>query len=376
MKLADNEDITFIRLALDLASLGVFSAHPNPRVGCVLVKDGKVIGEGLHWQTGSAHAEVNALQNAADVKGATCYVTLEPCAHVGRTPACVDALIEAGVKKVVIACIDPNPQVKGKGIQKLLEAGIEVVVGVLEEQAIALNIGFFSRMIRHRPYVRAKVAMSLDGRVAMASGESQWITGETARKQGHLWRARSGAVLTGNETVLKDNCRLTVRDEQSLGLPEGMVFRQPLRVVVDSSLKVPMDKAIFQQPGKTVVATVKKRQNEIPISNEKREVVVLPEKDGHVDLKALLEWLGEREINDVLVEAGPTLTGVMLQQGLIDEALLYVAPKLLGSDAMPMASLPGFSVLSDHIKGAFTQVEHCGKDLFVVMKISNNEFLT
>ncbi len=371
MKLADNEDITFMRLALDLASQGAYSAHPNPRVGCVIVKDGKVIGKGLHWQTGNAHAEVNALQNATNVKGATCYVTLEPCAHIGRTSACVDSLIEARVKKVVIAGIDPNPLVKGKGIQKLLEAGIEVVVGVLEEQATALNIGFYSRMLRRRPYVRAKIAMSIDGRVAMANGMSQWITDETARKQGHLWRARSGAVLTGSETVLKDNCRLTVRDEQALGLPQGMTFRQPMRVIVDSSLKVPMDKAIFEQPGKTVLATLKHGH-----FSEKAEVIIMPEKEGHVDLQALLEWLGEREINDVLVESGPTLTGVMLQLGLIDELLLFIAPKLLGSDAKPLAFLPGFSELSDHIKGAFTQVEHCGTDLFVVMKLSNNEFLT
>jgi diaminohydroxyphosphoribosylaminopyrimidine deaminase/5-amino-6-(5-phosphoribosylamino)uracil reductase len=370
MKLSDSQDSTFMQRALSLAVMGQYTSHPNPRVGCVLVQDNQIVGEGLHWQTGGLHAECNALEGAKEkAYGATVYVTLEPCAHKGRTGPCVDALIQANVKRVVVAALDPNPLVSGKGIQKLKEAGITVDVGLLEKEALALNKGFYSRMQRQHPYVRAKIAMSLDGRVAMENGESQWITSPEARKQGQLWRARSGAILTGSATVLHDNCRLTVRDIERLGLKNESLFRQPLRVIIDSTLSVPGSFAIFHQPGKTIVATSELADLQHKAYGSQVEVVAFAEKEGHIDLQALLFWLGKQEINDVLVEAGPTLVGALLQQDLIDELLVYIAPKLLGSDAKPMAVLPGLSQLSDHIAGEFDRVERVGQDLHLVLNL-------
>ncbi|MBS0287414.1 MAG: bifunctional diaminohydroxyphosphoribosylaminopyrimidine deaminase/5-amino-6-(5-phosphoribosylamino)uracil reductase RibD [Proteobacteria bacterium] len=369
MKLPEDQDIFFMQQALELAKQGAFSARPNPQVGCILVKNGQVIAKGLHWQCGGPHAEVNALSQTTDAQGATCYVTLEPCSHVGRTGPCVDALIQAKVARVVIAGIDPNPQVQGKSIKALVNAGIDVKVGVLEQAAFTLNQGFFSRMQRGIPYVRAKVGMSLDGKVAMQNGESQWITSQASREQVQRWRAKSGAILTGSETVLKDNCRLTVRNPEKLGLTHEIEFKQPLRVVVDSKLKVSKDKAIFSEPSETIVATLGNSLTGNTASNG----VGFPEKNGYVDLKALLEYLADREINDVLVEAGPTLVGAMLEQGLIDELLIYIAPKLLGNDAKPLATLKGITQLSEHIGGQFTQLEKVGDDLFVILKL-NKEF--
>ncbi|MBN9288608.1 MAG: riboflavin biosynthesis protein RibD [Gammaproteobacteria bacterium 39-13] len=375
-----NIDFDFMRQALALAALGQYTAHPNPRVGCILVKEGHIVGQGCHWQTGCAHAEVNALQDAkGEGVGATCYVTLEPCAHVGRTPPCIHALIEAKIKKVVIATLDPNPKVAGKGVRALEAAGIEVVVGVLQQEAQSLNKGFFSRMQRQRPYVRGKIGMSLDGRVAMANGESQWITSVDSRADVQYWRARSGAILTGSQTVKQDNCRLTVRQMKTLDLPE-ISFQQPLRVIVDSKLSISAQAEIFCQPGRTVVATTstlcsskqKEWINALPLAHRSQvECIALAEKENHVDLLALMHWLGEREINDVLVETGPTLMGALLQQGLIDELLLYIAPKLLGSEAKGMIHIPGISKLADHIAGAFAEMEQVGSDLRLVVKLSD-----
>jgi diaminohydroxyphosphoribosylaminopyrimidine deaminase/5-amino-6-(5-phosphoribosylamino)uracil reductase len=364
-----NQDSIFMQRALSLAEMGQYTSHPNPRVGCILVQENQIVGEGLHWQAGDLHAECNALQDAKEkAYGATAYVTLEPCAHHGRTGPCVDALIQANVKRVVVAALDPNPLVSGKGIQKLQEAGITVEVGLLEKEALALNKGFYSRMKRQRPYVRAKIAMSLDGRVAMKNGMSQWITSSEARQQGHLWRARSGAILTGKGTVLQDNCRLTVRDIERLGLKNENLFRQPLRVIIDSTLSVPATAAIFHQPGKTIVATSELANMQQEYGSQV-EVIAFAEKNGYVDLQAVLFWLGKQEINDVLVEAGPTLVGALLQENLIDELLIYIAPKLLGSDAKPMAALPGFSQLSDQITGEFERFEVVGQDLHLVLNL-------
>ncbi len=369
MKLFEDQDIAFMHLALDAAKLGEFSAHPNPRVGCVIVKEGSVISSGLHWQTGSHHAEINALQGI-DAKGATVYVNLEPCSHVGKTPACTDALIKAKVARVVVGCVDPNPYVAGKGVQALINAGIAVTVGVLEDEALELNKGFFKRMKKHMPYVRVKIGMSLDAKVAMQSGESKWITSAESRQHVQQWRARSGAILTSSQTVLADDCRCNVRDIASLGLKDETLFRQPLRVVVDSDAKVPLNKAIFQQEGKTLIATCKQGYH---APQDNIDTIVLPSKNNKVDLKSLLEYLAKQEINDVLVEAGPTLVGALLQEELVDELLLYIAPKLLGNEARSLAALPGMTKLSEHIAGFFSHAEKINEDLFVVMTLNENE---
>lgn len=370
MKSISELDLEFMRQALALAQQGEFSAHPNPLVGCILVRDQQIVGQGLHWQAGLPHAECNALAQAQEkAQGATCYVTLEPCTHYGRTGPCVKVLIEAGVKRVVIATLDPNPLVQGKGVKVLQEAGIEVTVGLLEYEARAMNIGFFSRMLRQKPFVCAKIATSLDGRIAMAHGESQWITCEASRHQGQVWRARSGAVLTGSGTVIKDDCRLTVKEDRAY-------FQQPLRVIVDTHLRTPPTAAIFQQPGKTAVIISDKvsalqQQNWLKQITAEVECVVLPLHQNHIDLAALLAWLGECQINQVLVEAGPMLTGALLQQGLIDQLLIFMAPKFLGSQALGMVNLPGIERLCDHLPGNFTSIEQIGSDLQIIVQLSS-----
>lgn len=364
-----NQDITYMQKALAMALEGQYTAHPNPMVGCVIVKDNVVLAKGAHYKAGQAHAEINALKQA-NAEGATCYVTLEPCAHTGKTGPCVNALIEAKVKRVVIANIDPNPLVKGKGIEALLKAGIDVHIGVLEKEAAQLNKGFYSRVIRQRPYVRAKIGMSLDGKVAMISGESQWITSTESRENAHRWRAKSGAIITGSNTVLADDCRLTVRNIEALKVKEN-TFSQPLRVVIDSQLRVPSDKAIFSQEGTTLIATTKNNAT----TNAQDNVVVLPSKEGKIDLNALMQFLAEKEINDVLVEAGPTLIGALLKQGLIDELLVYIAPLIMGNDARSFATLSGFDKLANCLKGSFSTVEKNEHDLFAVLKLTEDEFL-
>jgi len=328
--------------ALELARQGLYSTHPNPRVGCVIVADGVVVGEGWHVRAGEPHAEVHALRQAgARARGATVYVTLEPCSHHGRTPPCAEALVAAGVGRVVAAMQDPNPQVAGRGLSRLREAGIEVVAGVLEAEARRLNAGFVKRMERGLPLVRVKLAMSLDGRTAMASGESQWITGAAARAAVQRLRARSSVVLTGADTVLADGARLTVRAGE-LGLaPEQAALalgRPPLRVLVDGRRRVPPD-APFFQAGPALVATA------IAGSDEScrpggHELLALPGEAGRVDLAALLAELAARGANEVLVEAGPRLAGAFARLGLVDEYRLFVAPKFLGSSARPLLDLP------------------------------------
>ncbi|WP_275627751.1 bifunctional diaminohydroxyphosphoribosylaminopyrimidine deaminase/5-amino-6-(5-phosphoribosylamino)uracil reductase RibD [Pseudomonas sp. 273] len=326
--------------ALELARKGLYSTHPNPRVGCVIVKDGQVIGEGWHVRAGEPHAEVHALRQAGDAaRGATAYVTLEPCSHFGRTPPCADALVKAGVARVVAAMQDPNPQVAGQGLRRLAEAGIEVACGVLEAEVREVNTGFIKRMETGLPFVRVKLAMSLDGRTAMASGESQWITGAAARRVVQRLRARSSVVLSGADTVLLDAARLTVRPDE-LGLDAEQTAlaaaRQPLRVLVDGRLRVPLG-AAFYQAGPALVASCAERDG---FAGEGRELLVLPGADGHVDLAKLLAELGARGANEVLVEAGPRLAGAFARLGLVDEYLIFIAPKLLGSSARPLLELP------------------------------------
>ncbi|TBU89546.1 bifunctional diaminohydroxyphosphoribosylaminopyrimidine deaminase/5-amino-6-(5-phosphoribosylamino)uracil reductase RibD [Stutzerimonas kirkiae] len=328
--------------ALRLARQGLYSTHPNPRVGCVIVRDGQLLGEGWHVRAGEPHAEVHALRQAGEAaRGATAYVTLEPCSHFGRTPPCAEALVGAGLARVVAATLDPNPLVAGRGMQRLAEAGIEVRVGVLEEQARALNAGFIKRMESGLPWVRVKLAMSLDGRTAMASGESQWITGPRARAEVQRLRARSSAVLSGADTLLADGARLTVRgaelglDAQRTALAMG---RPPLRVLVDGRLRVPLD-APFFQAGPTLVATAQAGDVDA-YRAVGSELLVVTGEGGHVDLPALLRELAARGVNELLVEAGPRLAGAFAAQGLVDEYRLFVAAKFLGSSARPLLELP------------------------------------
>ncbi|WP_213875705.1 bifunctional diaminohydroxyphosphoribosylaminopyrimidine deaminase/5-amino-6-(5-phosphoribosylamino)uracil reductase RibD [Pseudomonas sp. dw_358] len=326
--------------AIELARLGIYSTHPNPRVGCVIVRDGEVVGEGWHVRAGEGHAEVHALRQAGErARGATAYVTLEPCSHHGRTPPCADALVNAGVARVVAAMQDPNPQVAGNGLKRLAAVGIEAQSGLLEGEARALNPGFIKRMEQGLPYVRIKLAMSLDGRTAMASGESQWITGPAARSAVQRLRARSSVVLTGADSVLADRARMTVRAEE-LGLSgETLALateRAPLRVLVDGRLRVPLD-APFFQAGPALVASMRTGPG---YPEQGHELLTPGSQDGHVDLHALLRELARRGANEVLVEAGARLAGAFAQAGLVDEYHLFIAGKFLGSSARPLLDWP------------------------------------
>ncbi|UIP86498.1 bifunctional diaminohydroxyphosphoribosylaminopyrimidine deaminase/5-amino-6-(5-phosphoribosylamino)uracil reductase RibD [Pseudomonas phenolilytica] len=332
-------DHAWMARALQLARKGLYSTHPNPRVGCVIVADGELVGEGWHVRAGEPHAEVHALRQAGErARGATAYVTLEPCSHHGRTPPCAEALVKAGVGRVVAAMQDPNPQVAGRGLQFLRSAGIEVASGVLEAEARELNAGFIKRMESGLPYVRAKLAMSLDGRTAMASGESQWITGPAARAEVQRLRARSSVVLTGADTVLMDAARLTVRAELGLDAETTalVLARPPLRVLVDGRLRVPLDAPFFQAGPALVVTAVAGCEETYRCAGH--EALVLGQE--RVDLTALLRELAARGANEVLVEAGPRLVGAFARLGLIDEYQVFMAAKFLGSSARPLLELP------------------------------------
>jgi diaminohydroxyphosphoribosylaminopyrimidine deaminase/5-amino-6-(5-phosphoribosylamino)uracil reductase len=361
-------DAGFMAHALRLARLGVNSTTPNPRVGCLLVKNGEVIGEGWHRKAGEPHAEIIALQAAGNqASGATAYVTLEPCNHHGKTPPCTEALISAGVKRVVFGSRDPNPLVSGRGIARLEEAGIEVTGPVLEAECAELNAGFFRRMATGLPRVRIKSAGSLDGRTAMASGESQWITGPAARADVQRLRAESCAIVTGIGTILQDDPALTVRDE-SLRV-DRLPLRQPLRVVVDSRLQIPLDAKVLQPPGRCLVATaVENPEKRQQLEEQGAEVLFLPDHAGKVDLPALLRELGQRQCNEVMVESGPGLVGAFLQQQLADEVILYLAPLLLGSTAQPLATLP-IDTMAGLLALAIRETRRVGDDLRLVLTI-------
>lgn len=338
-----NSDHAYMARALELARKGLYSTHPNPRVGCVIVRDGDVVGEGWHARAGEPHAEVHALRQAGErARGATAYVTLEPCSHHGRTPPCADALINAGVARVVAAMQDPNPQVSGNGLLRLMHASIAVQSGVLEAEARVLNAGFIKRMEHGLPFVRVKLAMSLDGRTAMASGESQWITGAAARSAVQRLRARSSVVVTGADTVLADGARLTLR-ESELGLNPEQTFmalsRQPQRVLIDGRLRVPLHVPFFQA-GAAMVATCAAASARFRYLDDGHELLAVPGSNGHVDLRRLLLELAGRGANEVLVEAGPRLAGAFARLGLVDEYQLFVAAKFLGSSARPLLDLP------------------------------------
>ncbi|MCQ0169219.1 bifunctional diaminohydroxyphosphoribosylaminopyrimidine deaminase/5-amino-6-(5-phosphoribosylamino)uracil reductase RibD [Pseudomonas sp. S12(2018)] len=334
-------DAHYMARALELARKGLYSTHPNPRVGCVIVRDGQVVGEGWHVRAGEPHAEVHALRQAGELaRGACAYVTLEPCSHHGRTPPCAEALVKAGVARVVAAMQDPNPQVAGQGLKRLADVGIEVASGVLEAEARALNPGFLKRMEHGLPFVRVKLAMSLDGRTAMASGESQWITGPAARSAVQRLRARSSVVLTSAQSALADNARMTVRASE-LGLDADStalaMARPPLRVLIDGRLRLPLT-APFFQAGPVLVVTAAAPVAQYAEAGH--DLLSLPGPDGHVDLPALLRELARRGASEVLVEAGPGLAGAFAQQGLVDEYQLFIAAKFLGSSARPLLDWP------------------------------------
>lgn len=335
-------DQAWMARALKLARKGLYSTHPNPRVGCVIVKDGVLLGEGWHPFAGEPHAEVHALRQAGEAAhGATAYVTLEPCSHFGRTPPCAEALVKAGVARVVAATQDPNPQVSGRGLARLQGVGIAVDSGVLEAEARALNPGFIKRMESGLPFVRVKLAMSLDGRTAMASGESQWITGPAARREVQRLRARSSVVLSGADTVLIDDARLTVRADE-LGLDDELTAlalrRPPQRVLIDGRGRVPLEQAFFGAGAALVISCSDARGAQYRAAGH--ELLALPGADGQVDLLALLRQLGERGVNEVLVEAGPRLAGAFAAQGLVDEFHVFMAGRLLGSSARPLLDWP------------------------------------
>lgn len=358
-----SDDSHWMAEALRLAEWGVYTTSPNPRVGCVLVKDGAVVGAGWHERAGEPHAEVNAiLQAGGEALGATAYVTLEPCSHHGRTPPCDEALVAAGVVRVVVAMQDPNPLVAGRGIARLREAGIAVEVGLMESAARELNAGFVARMTRGTPLVRCKIGMSLDGRTALANGVSQWITGVEARRDVQHWRARSCAVLTGINTVLADDPHLNVRDLQT--------GRQPLRVVLDSDLRMPPEAKVLQG-GVLIYAVNPDPVKVLRLEEAGAEVAVLPDGDGRVDLLGMLQDLARRSCNEVLVEAGPILNGALLKAGLVDELLLYVSPSLLGDAARGIASLGELTALAQRVRLHWKDQRQVGDDLRITVRVEN-----
>lgn len=347
--------------ALALAAQGLNTTTPNPRVGCVLVRDGHVVGEGWHRRAGEAHAEVHALQAAGSrAAGATAYVTLEPCSHFGRTPPCSDALIAAGVTRVVAALEDPNPLVAGRGLAKLRAAGIETAHGLLENEARELNIGFVSRMTRGRPWLRLKAASTLDGKTALENGVSQWITGSAARDDGHRWRARACAILTGIGTVREDDPQLNVR-----AIP---CKRQPLRIVVDARLEVPLAARILQDAPALIATASEDAARIAALQAAGHEVIVLPNPAGKVDLPALLLALGQRGINEIHAEAGFKLNGSLLREGCVDELLLYLAPMLVGDAAQGLFNLAALTALDQAIRLDIRDIRRIGDDFRILAR--------
>lgn len=359
------QDEMYMARALKLAQRGRFTTHPNPNVGCVIVKEGEIVGEGFHFRAGEPHAEVHALRMAGEkARGATAYVTLEPCSHHGRTPPCCEALINAGVTRVVAAMQDPNPQVAGRGLFRLQQEGIEVSHGLMMQDAEAINKGFLKRMRTGFPFIQLKLGASLDGRTAMANGESQWITSAQSRRDVQRLRAQSHAILTTSDTVLADNPSMTVRwddlsaDTQSCYSQDDL--RQPLRIVLDRQNRVTPEHRIVQQPGETLFVRTGEDSRTWP---EGVRTLIVPEHNGHLDLVVLMMQLGRQQVNSIWVEAGPTLAGALLQAGLVDELIVYVAPKLLGNDARGLFVLPGLEKLADAPQLKFSEIRPIGPDI-------------
>lgn len=354
-------DRCYMARALQLAEKGLYTTDPNPRVGCVLVKDGEIVGEGWHRRVGGPHAEVEALRAAnGRTVGATAYVTLEPCCHHGKTPPCTEALITAGVERVVAAMEDPDPRVGGKGLAALRTAGIVTECGLLAESAKALNPGFCSRMQRGKPFIRSKLAISLDGRTALASGESRWITSDDARRDAHRWRARSAAIVTGIDTVLADDPSLTAR------LDRCDEVLQPVRIVLDSQLRMPITAKLLRQEGRTVIVTLAADEERVrELSDAGAEVHVMESAAGsaRVPLDALAHYLARNEYNEVLVEAGSTLNGAFLQSGLVDEWIAYLAPCVLGDTARGVFSIAPLNRMDQRWQMRIHDIRHLGRDV-------------
>jgi len=356
---ADHE---FMGKALQLAERGLFTTTPNPRVGCLVVKDGTVIATGWHEKAGLPHAEALALREAGErARGATLYLNLEPCSHHGRTPPCVDAIVAAGVRRVVAAMQDPNPKVSGAGFARLRAAGIAVDIGLMEDEARELNIGFVARMSRGRPWVRLKVAASLDGRTALANGRSQWITGEAARADGHRWRARACAVLTGFGTVRDDDPQLNVRGIETP--------RQPLKIVVDSKLETSQAARLLAGGNALIVGAVDDAKKIAAFKGAGAEVAIVPNDRGKVELFKLMEELARRDLNEIHVEAGTRLNGSLLQAGVVDELLVYVAPSLIGDSGRGMFDLPELKELSKATRLAIREVQRIGEDVRILARV-------
>ncbi|MCW8928985.1 MAG: bifunctional diaminohydroxyphosphoribosylaminopyrimidine deaminase/5-amino-6-(5-phosphoribosylamino)uracil reductase RibD [Gammaproteobacteria bacterium] len=377
-------DEYYMAKAISLAKKGWYSTHPNPRVGCVLVRDDEIIAEGWHQYAGQGHAEVNALAVLAKknihAKGATAYVTLEPCSHFGKTPPCSNALIEVGITRVVIAMVDPNPLVSGNGVQRLQESGVKVKTGVLEAEARTLNSGFIQRMESKRPRVRCKMAMSLDGRTAMANGESKWITSADAREDVQRLRAESSVILTGIGTIIADDPSMNVRSHKYTDVKDGVQergMRQPDRFILDTQLRTPTQAKILSLPGKTVIATAKARQVLMQqkiqdLESKGANVLFLPiqkrPSTSSLSLQATMSLMAQQQYNDVLLEAGATLTGAMLQAGFVDELIIYMAPHLMGSEARGLFNLTGLESMKQRINLNIQDIRAVGEDFRITAK--------
>jgi len=365
-------DKNYMYRSISLAKKGRFTTSPNPNVGCVIVNDNKIVGEGFHLKAGSPHAEVNALLLAkAAAKNATCYVTLEPCSHYGRTPPCALALTKAGVKRVVIAMVDPNPKVAGKGIKILEDAGIQVDVGLLEEQANALNLGFIKRMQHHQPRITVKLAASLDGKSALKNGKSKWITSAEARIDVQYYRAQQSAILTGCETVIADDPSLNVRYSDLQKSPRfsdevaQTDLRQPIRIIVDSNNKLTLNEHLFTLPGKVLLVSLSARNDldKRVFAANVEQLIGLDDGAGRIDLKSLLIRLTDYEINDLWVEAGATLCGALFELNLVDEFILYQAPKVIGNIGRGLINLPELTEMRDVIELNLQEVAIVGNDI-------------
>ena len=354
-----SDDHAYMSQALQLAERGLYSTSPNPRVGCLIVSDGIIVGSGWHVHTGQPHAEINALNVAGEAaQGATVYLTLEPCSHYGRTHPCAEALIRAKVAKVIIAMQDPNPLVAGKGTSLLKQSGINVLVGLMGEWAKDLNVGFVSRMTNNRPWVRMKIAASLDGKTALNNGVSQWITGEAARHDGHRLRARSCAVLTGIGTVLEDDPQLSVRFIETP--------RQPLRIIIDSRLKIPTTARVLRGEGELIFTTTDNKERISALKEVGARPIILPNEKGKIDLAGLMQILADFEINELLVEAGNRLSSAFIREGLVNELIIYLAPHLIGNRAMGMLQLPELTDLSEKYNLKIKDLRMVGEDIRIM----------
>lgn len=360
--MVNDPDQFYMKRAIELALAPVSAPHPNPRVGCVIVNEEQIVAEGFHQAAGMKHAEIHALDVCGDVAGSTMYVTLEPCATQGRTPACVERIVKTGISKVVIASLDPNPVNGNLGIKRLEEAGIETQVGLLDDEARAINKGYFSRYERGKPWVVIKVAATLDGRVAAASGESRWISCEESRADVQKLRAQAAAIISGVGTVCADNPRFDCRAEGAQS--------QPLRVIVDSKLRTPANSKLFDVAGELLFATGGDVENSTRRAFEQRaQVMPFESADGQVDCAKLVEHLVDRQVNDILVEAGPNLVGTFLFAGLVDELIVYIAPAILGDTAMGFAHMPKIQSLADRLSGEFNDVSAVGQDIRITLSM-------